>query len=318
MADPIDEAHLRARLGPRHPVAAAATVAGGVTTIAVAGTTPDATFELASISKGLTGLLYVDALGRGEVSGDTRLGELLDLGDAPAGAVTLGSLATHTSGLPRLPAAARPWRRTLALLRHGTNPYGDTLDELLDQTRRQSVGRPRSTYSNLGFQLLGHAVASAAGTSYATLVADRLAAPLGLRETYVATTPAAIRPGARDGRTRRGRPAEPWTGEAFGPAGGVRSSIADVARLAGALLDGSAPGVAALDPVAPMGRGGRIGAAWITLELGGHDVCFHNGRSGGFASWLGIDRTDGTAAVILSATAASVDRHGFALLSTLP
>lgn len=180
------------------------------------------------------------------------------------------------------------------------------------------MGRPRSAYSNLGFQLLGHAVASAAGTTYAELVADRLAAPLGLRETYVASTSDDIRPGALDGRTRRGRPAEPWTGEAFGPAGGVRSSIADMARLAGALLDGSAPGIAALDPVAPMGRGGRIGAAWITLELGGHEVCFHNGRSGGFASWLGIDRTDGTAAAILSATSASVDRHRFHLLSTLP
>lgn len=108
MVDPIDEAQLRAALGPRHPVAAAATVAGGATDLAVAGATADATFELASISKGITGLPYVDALERGEVRADTRLGELLDLGDAPARAVTLGSLATHTSGLPRLPAASQP------------------------------------------------------------------------------------------------------------------------------------------------------------------------------------------------------------------
>ena len=81
---------------------------------------------------------------------------------------------------------------------------------------------------------------------------------------------------------------EPWTGEAIAPAGGLRAPITDLARLVAALLDGSAPGLAALDPVADFsGPRVRIGAAWITLEHQGREITWHNGGTGGFRSWLG-------------------------------
>nr|BFE50686.1 hypothetical protein GCM10017745_41130 [Saccharothrix mutabilis subsp. capreolus] len=89
-----------------------------------------------------------------------------------------------------------------------------------------------------------------------------------------------------------------------------------MARLTAALLDGSAPGAAALDPVADFtGRVVRIGAAWITLERHGRAITWHNGGTGGFRTWLGLDRAAGTGVVLLSATAVPVDRHGFALLA---
>lgn len=169
-------------------------------------------------------------------------------------------------------------------------------------------------YSNLGFELLGHALAAAAGTTYAGLVADRIAGPLGLPGLYVPADPRQLRATALPGRSKRGRPREPWTGEAVGPAGGIRASVRDLARLISSLLDGSAPGVAALDPVAPFGRGMRIGAAWITMNMAGREVTWHNGGSGGFRSWLGLDRAGRTGVAVLSATAVPVDRHGFALL----
>ncbi|GAA5067164.1 CubicO group peptidase (beta-lactamase class C family) [Thermocatellispora tengchongensis] len=302
-------------LGPRHPVAAAATVTSAGVTVAARGAALDAGFEIASISKGITGMLYADALARGEVGRETTLGELLPLGDVPAARVTLDALSTHRSGLPRLPASAQPLRRTIALWRHGTNPYGEDLARLLAQARGVTVGKPAARYSNFGFELLGHAVASAAGTTYAELLAGRIAEPLGLAGLYVPAVPAQLRETALTGRSRRGRPREPWTGEAIGPAGGIRASIGDMARLAAALLDGSAPGVAALDPVAPFAGRSRIGAGWITTSLNGRDITWHNGGSGGFRSWLGLDRAAGTGVVVLSATSASVDRHGFRLLT---
>ncbi|MFD6377291.1 serine hydrolase domain-containing protein [Streptomyces albidoflavus] len=308
-------ARLGALLGPRHPVAGAAVVSPRGTVLAARGTGPDGDFEIGSVSKGVTGLLYTDAVARGEVAPETPLGELLPLGDTPAARVTLRSLGTHRSGLPRLPASAHPWRRTLALWRHGTNPYGEDLAGLLGQARGVPVGRPRPRYSNLGFELLGHALAHAARTTYAQLVRQRLATPLGLGCFYVPATPAQLRPGALPGRSRGGRPRQPWTGEGLGPAGGIRASLADMARLTAALLDGSATGVGALDPVASFGVGARIGAAWITVEVDGRPVTWHNGGTGGFRSWLGLDRATGTGLVLLSATAASVDRQGFALLA---
>ncbi|MEV1005755.1 serine hydrolase domain-containing protein [Streptomyces sp. NPDC049881] len=308
-------ARLGELLGPRHPVAAAAVITPGGMSVAGHGSGPGADFEIGSIAKAVTGLLYADALSRGETAPGTRLGELLPLGDVPAAQVTLRSLSTHRSGLPRLPGSTRPWRRTLALWRHGTNPYGEDLGQLLGQARDIRLGKPRPRYSNLGFELLGHALAHAAATTYPALLHQRIATPLELDCFYAPRTADELRPGALNGTSRRGKPRQPWTGEGIGPAGGIRASITSMARFAAAVLDGRAPGVAALDPVAPFGGGARIGAAWITIQVKGRPVTWHNGGTGGFRSWLGLDRGAGTGVAILSATAAPVDRHGFALLA---
>ena len=76
---------LQSGLGRRHPVAAAATlnaatgqagtVTAGEVTLASLGASLDADFEIGSVSKGITGLLYADALSRGELGPDTTLGE---------------------------------------------------------------------------------------------------------------------------------------------------------------------------------------------------------------------------------------------------
>jgi len=286
--------------------------------VASLGTPLDADYEIGSVSKGITGLLYADACTRGELGPDTTLGDVLPLGDCPAAGLTLAAVSRHTSGLPGLPRSARPWRRTAAFLLSGTNPYGETLEELLAQARTVQLSAPRPRYSNFGFELLGHAVAAGAGMSYRALVRERLAAPLGLTSIYMPATAEELGPRAIIGTSRSGRPRQPWTGEALAPAGGIRSSIGDMARIVQALLDGTAPGQAALDPVANFaGPAARIGAAWMTLRVKGRDITWHNGATGGFRTWAGLDREAGTGVVLLSATAVMVDRHGFRMLREL-
>ncbi|GAB3813893.1 serine hydrolase [Kribbella italica] len=309
-------AEVRELVGDRHPVLVAATVTPDGSRLAGLGASLDADMELGSISKGITGLLYADALERGELTPSTTLGELLPLADTPAAGVTLAPITTHRSGLPSLPPAAAPLRRTISLWRTGANPYGESREDLIVQARGVQLKRPTARYSNLGFELLGHAIASAAGTSYADLLHRRVSEPLGLEAFYAPATLDQLQPGALIGTSRSGRTRQPWTGEAFGPAGGIRGSIRDLARLAAALLlDGSAPGVAALDPVADFSGRTRIGAAWITLDHNGWPVTWHNGGTGGFRTWLGLDRTAGTAVALMSATSISVDHHGFNLLA---
>ncbi|MDP9824213.1 CubicO group peptidase (beta-lactamase class C family) [Nocardioides massiliensis] len=281
------------------------------------GLPEDGDVEIGSISKGVTGLLYVTALDRDEVTADDRLAQHLpDLGGSPAGDVPLGSLARHRSGLPRLPKIDGMGRRSWDMLVHAANPYGDSLADLLAQTRRTKVGRPgRPAYSNLGFQLLGHALAAAAGTTYADLVRQRVSDPLGLGSWHVPATTDDLRPTAVHGTTRRGRAAAAWTGEGIGPAGGIRSTLADLTGFAEALLAGTAPGIAALDPVADfLGRGVRIGAAWITTEADGRAITWHNGGTGGWRTYLGLDRAAGRAVVVVQGRAASVDALGVELV----
>ncbi|TGO06583.1 serine hydrolase domain-containing protein [Serinibacter arcticus] len=283
---------------------------GGVVTAGV-GADPEQHVEIGSISQALTGLLYEDALERGEVARTTTLGDALPtLVGSPAAGVTLDALATHRSGLPRLAAGTSPRRREWDLVRHGRNPYGETLPQLLRQTVSTSVtATPRVLCSNLGGALLGHAVAARAGTDYAGLLDARLAAPLGLDSVHVADVRGDLLPGTMVGTTRRGRRREAWVGEGIAPAVGVRATVGDVARLAAAILAGEAPGLGALEPRADLDGGTRIGSGWLTSAPGrtGRTVTWLGGGTGGFRSYLGLDRARGRAIVAVSPRSVAPD-----------
>ena len=111
-----------ALLGPRHTtyVVALVTPAGAVVDAVGAEVHDDV--ELGSVSKGITGMLWRDAIARGELAEDAVLGQLLDVPDALA-SIRLAALATHTSGLPRLAGGRRMLRRTWELWRQGRNPW---------------------------------------------------------------------------------------------------------------------------------------------------------------------------------------------------
>lgn len=310
-------AQVRELLGRKHTtfVVALVTPAGEEVDAVVAGEAGvHGDVELGSVSKGVTGLLWRDAVARGEVADDAVLGDHLDVPTALAG-IRLTALATHSSGLPRLAGGADVMTRTWELWRSGRNPYREDLAGLMAQLEGITPGRTRPSYSNLGFQLLGHAVASAAATSYADLVATRIAAPLGLVDTYVPTSVGELRPGAVAPRNRAGREVEPWANVAIAPAGGVRSSAADLAVLLRAMLDGTVAGAEALEPVAPFAGKMRIGAGWLTGPLLRRTVTWHNGGTGGFRSFVGIDRDHGVGVALVSASTRSVDGAAARLLA---
>ena len=99
--------------------------------------------------------------------------------------------------------------------------------------------------------LLGHALARAAGVpGWPDLLRARVLDPLGMRSTVVVEGPGQVPAGTARPHHDNGWPAPVWSGPAFAPAGSSTvTTAADLARWAGALLDGSAPGAAALDPL---------------------------------------------------------------------
>ncbi len=302
-----------ALLGHRHTTYAVALVTPAGVEVDAAGTDVHGDVELGSVSKGITGMLWRDAVTRGEVAEDAVLGDHLDVPATMAG-IRLSALATHRSGLPRL-AGSDMVRRTWELWREGRNPYREDLAGLLTQLEGVKVGKAKPAYSNLGFELLGHAVSSAARMSYAGLVAQRIAEPLGLVDTYVPTSPDQLRPGAVAPRNRAGREVEPWANEAIAPAGGVRSSATDLAVLLRAMLDRTVAGADALEPSVPFAGRMRIGAAWLTGSLLRRTVTWHNGGTGGFRSFVGIDRDHGVGVALVSASTRSVDGVAARLLA---
>jgi CubicO group peptidase (beta-lactamase class C family) len=61
----------------------------------------------------------------------------------------------------------------------------------------------------------------------------------------------------------------------------------------------------------------RIGLGWIFLSSDGDDILFHNGGTGGYRSYLGIDVKKKISVVLLSNCGIGVDDEGARLMAWL-
>ncbi|WP_016697026.1 serine hydrolase domain-containing protein [Actinoalloteichus spitiensis] len=301
--------------GEDHRALAAAVVTPQGRRTTVIGTAHDSRFEAGSITKGITGLLLADAIDRGEVTEDTRVGTLLDqLDGTPAGAATLAELATHTSGLP--PQIPSPHQYLLNLWASWTGafPYPSSTEDRLAEVAGLAGDSEPGTYSNVAFEVLGAALAEVAGQDYPGLARERVLDPVGLADAHVPTSPDELDRRDLRGEDAAGRAVAPWAGESMAPAGGLRIHADDLAVLLSALLDGTAPGIDALGTRGEFGSD-RIGLAWITTETeDGRQVVWHNGHTSGFAAFLAVDREAGTGVALVSATGQWVDAASWELL----
>lgn len=251
-------------------------------------TTPQ---EIGSVTKSLTGLLFADAVQRGEVAPTTTLGEVhvhLDLAPDVA-AITLEELATHHSGLPSL-GNATMLRGVVANVVK-SNPYeGHTPESLLDEAGSAVLAREpgQYRYSNLGMALLGWALAERAGVPYPDLLRVRVLEPLGMRSTAVSPEP--LPAGRAHETTASGLSVEPWWSLGSGPAGaGAWSTAEDLGVLAAAVATGMAPGQDAVTPRESAGEGDTSGWGWFTRDEDGRRILMNNGATAGGVSAVAVD-----------------------------
>jgi serine-type D-Ala-D-Ala carboxypeptidase/endopeptidase len=186
--------------------------------------------------------------------------------------ITLLDLATHTAGFPR--EIAFPEGDS----GHFTFPDYSFRWQWLPGYRLKFPPGTAAHYSNIGYDLLGDGLAAAAGKSYPQLFAERIAKPLGLRDTTVSPTAAEcarLLIGARN----EGRCSDTTAAAA---SGGMYSTANDMTRWLKYLLN--LPGVPVhQDPSATatyipakqlrwtqgMGRAGipnGIGLGWVHLN----------------------------------------------------
>ncbi|MFI5529272.1 serine hydrolase domain-containing protein [Kitasatospora sp. NPDC051853] len=150
----------------------------------------DTRFALGSVTKTFTGLLLAEMVARGEVSYEDPIDRYLPADALPGypqeRPITLLHLATHTSGLPRLPVGLTP----AAVPRWFTDPYASFsrphLLRALPRTPVRGMPGAQYRYSSLGCGLLGLALENAAGLRYEELLAGRVCGPLGLVDTSCA------------------------------------------------------------------------------------------------------------------------------------
>lgn len=292
------------------------------------GGVPDARtlFEIGSITKTFTALLLADGVIRGDWRLDTPVRELLPAGvEVPSRAgvqITLQHLATHTSGLPRSPVRLG-LRENVAYQRSGADPYAglteqDVLRSLSDARLKRVPGPGKPKYSNLGFGLLGTALAAETGLDYGTLVRDRVCGPLGMVDTVVHAqmTTDQRRRMAVGFRSRR-RTAEPWPLDGIAGAGALRSTASDMVRFLAAQVDPASTGLGdaiRLTHATPPGGPQQMGLGW---HRAGDRTLWHNGGTGGFRSIAIMSPVSGTVVLALVNQNRGADLTAFRLMRQL-
>jgi CubicO group peptidase (beta-lactamase class C family) len=286
--------------------------------------TPDTAFEIGSVTKVYTSLLLAESERAGKVRRDDPAAKFLFAADDPDQAklagITLLSLATHSSGLPRLPG-----NQLEANTPHPYAEYGhDRLHAALKLHGPTAPAGKATAYSNFGAALLGDAVARAWGLGYVEALQQKVLTPLGLEHTLLNMSGTQLPADAASGFA--GTQAIPhWTFRAMAPAGGLVSTARDQALFLQACLGLRATPLResideAIKPLREMdGMGAKIGLAWLIREIGGHRVIFHNGATGGFRAFVGFSPETKTGVVVLASNSAvNTDQLGFDLLGTKP
>ena len=280
------------------------------------GATPDGdtVYEIGSITKTFTATLLAKAVLSGRVTLDTPVAGLLPDMKIPSRGgkvMTLGDLATQHSGLPR--------EASNLLGKDPSNPFAD-YDAVKLRAFLSGYELPRDPgatyeYSNLGYGLLGYALAQLNHTSYGAATDEEILKPLGMTMSGTAFTQA-MRTHLAPGHDDTGQAAKNWDFDALAGAGAIRSTANDMMRYLKANMDiDPSPLAAAMklaqQPRRDIGKTVRIGLAWMTTDKG---IVWHNGGTGGYRSFIGFTADKRRGVIILSNTAVATDDLGFATL----
>ncbi|HZL44010.1 MAG TPA: serine hydrolase [Verrucomicrobiae bacterium] len=279
----------------------------------------DTVFEIGSATKVFTSLLLADMAEHGELKLDDPISKYLPesvkVPSRNGRQITLVDLATHTSGLPRMPdnfAQKDP-----------ENPYADyTVPQLYaflsGYTLPRDIGADYE-YSNLGGGLLGHVLALCARTNYESLVLERICRPLGMTNTEITLSPDLKRRLAA-GHNAAGQPAKNWDLPALAGAGALRSTANDLLKFVRANIGLSGSNLLPAMHVMQQSRH-SAGSPYMDVGLGWHIarrfdtvLIWHNGGTGGYHSFMGFDPQSKRGVVVLANSANSIDDLGFHIL----
>jgi beta-lactamase class C len=254
----------------------------------------DSIFNLGSVGKLFATTLLAQAVKQGELSLDDPVAkyvtELQRGGDIRQ--VTLGQLASHTSGLPRVPGQYEHWHR-------GNYTFPDFV-RFLNSWKADQDHQPgkQYLYSNAAMVLLRVALERRFNTRFATLMQQRITGPLGMSSTAL--------PLPRDllGRAVQGygpmgraigRPGEEsgvfkWPG-----AGQIYSSSRDMATFLAANL-GELPDHRPMENAMAFAQQGvftvnphfRQGLAWQIISAGNLTIIDKNGGLQNTSTYIGL------------------------------
>jgi CubicO group peptidase (beta-lactamase class C family) len=258
-------------------------------------------FEIGSITKVFTGALLSKAVQENRLSLDQKAEDLLsvDFKDHPP--ISLKHLATHTSGLPRMPD-------NMGFSIMGGNPFAAYTKELLFaylKERLKLSSEPGQTYaySNLGMGLLGFILAEQRGISFEELLYKDILKPLEMTYTGINMSPlmdSLLVPG----RNAVGKRVKNWTFDCLAGAGAIRSNSVDLVCFLQQQFSDTTFYFQAQQEHFSVSEHLGIGLAWHILKKEDLPILLHDGGTAGYSSCMALSRKKKIGVVVLSNSSA--------------
>lgn len=255
-------------------------------------------FEIGSVTKTVTGVIAARAILDRRMALDSDFRKYLPAAypnlEAGGKPITLRTLATHTSGMPRdIPDTSDLFvnldpEKTPFLLIEREKQYDKTryLKELGSLKLTATPGENHA-YSNIGIKLIGFGLENVYRSSLAALMKQYVFAPLHMTSTFLMpdkiTTPMA------DGYLPKGNPA-PHDLPNSGAAGGLISNAQDLLRYAAWHLD-ERNALVKLNHsiILPLGRDGGEALMWqVRVDKAGDRRIFQSGGVYGYSSFVAL------------------------------
>jgi CubicO group peptidase (beta-lactamase class C family) len=265
--------------------------------------TEDTLFEIGSITKVFTTLALMDRVDKEMMQLDDPIEMYLPGVKVPqldGKKITLRHLATHTSGIPRMPDNFAP--------KDPANPYQDyTVESLYHYLQSCTLAKAPGDsfeYSNVGMGLLGYILSTHSGKSYEELIQSLIAEPLNMPNTFVSISDWAEAKFASGHHLQQ--VVSHWDlTPAFAGAGALRSNIKDMANFLALNMGAMASPLSnavqkchekqwTVTPDTAFGLG------WVLSKSNEAELIWHNGGTGGFRSYLGFNPETQKGVVILS------------------
>lgn len=250
-------------------------------------------YEIGSVTKTMVAYLLASLADEGVISEQDQVSDWYAEADET---MTLASLATHHSGLPRLP-------ENLFDEANPEDPYAHYNDQHLRAALSNSVlEAPDYAYSNYAFGLLGEVLAKAADMTFAELMEARLFAPLGMENSVVALPTEAKSEHFSQGYNNLGQAAGAWHFSALAGAGGVVADLPDMVTYTQSMMDIAAEqnelATRLFAPRESISDCCDQALGWILqADPEGKMTAWHSGQTGGFSAFVGF-YLDGSAGLV--------------------
>lgn len=275
---------------------------------------PDTIYSICSISKLFTSIAVMQLRDAGKLRLEDRISDLLPWFDLKqqwqdSGPITVRTLLTHSSGLPResdYPYWTGP-----------DFPFPDH-EQIKAKLSSQETLYPASTYfqySNLGLTLLGEIVAEISGVSFEKYISDNILTPLRLADTRTELPETMWRGKLSTGYSALKRDGSRdmlplFQANGIAPAAGFSSTVEDLARFASwqfRLLEKGGEEILKASTLREMHRVHWLDPDWETAwglgfsvsKLEGRTIVGHGGSCPGYRSTLSIDPKKKEAYVVM-------------------